>query len=170
MNVMDGGLREGMQLEFKSAFHWNRRKGAKDGGLKEGVGRTVAGFLNSKGGKLIIGLTDEKEILGVEEEMDALFGEQGEDRFEQYVNEYLRRALFPYPFDLIQARFEEMGGVKVFVLDIESAWGVTYLVGKSKGGGDEHEVFVRTGNRTIRLVGLDRDKFVTERNGGRWVL
>ena len=133
------------------------------------MGRTVAGFLNSKGGRLVIGVRDH-EVAGIDEELSALYQDKHADRFELDILEYLSKSLFPPAIGNYTIGFVDLGGKKLCVIDVTASPSVTYLVAKSNSGDIVHDIYLRDGNRTIRLTDLARDRWVSIRNGGSWVL
>lgn len=64
--LIDGG--ETAQVEFKSTLRKNLFSGKKDPAIEMSVIKTIAGFLNNDGGVLFIGVKDNQEILGIEED------------------------------------------------------------------------------------------------------
>jgi len=60
-------LDEGETVEFKSSLRWDYVLQKRNKELERVIVKTVVGFLNSeKGGTLIIGLSDSKEVLGLQ--------------------------------------------------------------------------------------------------------
>jgi len=57
---------ESNNLEFKSTFSWSIKENKIDKNLKFNVLKSVAGFMNSNGGTLIIGIDDEHQIIGMD--------------------------------------------------------------------------------------------------------
>lgn len=64
--LIDGG--ETDHVEFKSTLRKNLFSGKKDGAMEMAVIKTIAGFLNTDGGVLFIGVKDNQEILGINED------------------------------------------------------------------------------------------------------
>jgi Putative DNA-binding domain/Cyclic nucleotide-binding domain len=52
-------------IEFKSSLRWNAHTNKKDADLELACLKTIAGFLNAKGGVLFIGVRDDGTILGI---------------------------------------------------------------------------------------------------------
>jgi hypothetical protein len=67
---------ESKQLEFKSTLRWNLHSDASDSRIEHAVLKTVVAFLNTDGGKLLIGVNDEGECVGIEADKFA-----NEDRY-----------------------------------------------------------------------------------------
>jgi len=53
-------------IEFKSSLRWNAHTNKKDDAIELACIKTVAGFLNAKGGVLFIGVRDDGSILGIQ--------------------------------------------------------------------------------------------------------
>lgn len=161
---------EGQALEFKSAFTWNSRLNREDGDLRFGVVRSIAGFLNANGGRLMIGVQDDGDAGGIEDELGTLFKDNHFDRYESLIHEHLRNTLYPYDPGAYEIVFEKRGGVYLCVITVRKQRAVTYVKQKAGSGRIEHALFVRVGNRTNKLTDLERDIFVIERFGGIWHL
>lgn len=54
-------------LEFKSTLRTNLKTGEKDKRMEKAVLKTITAFLNTNGGTLLIGVADDGEILGIDE-------------------------------------------------------------------------------------------------------
>jgi len=60
-------LDEGEMVEFKSSLRWDYRKQQPSRDIERAIAKSVVGFLNSThGGTLIVGISDEKEVLGLD--------------------------------------------------------------------------------------------------------
>ena len=76
---------EGPLLEFKSTFRWDIEQSRTNRLLEGVVLKSLAGFLNSKhGGTLLIGVADNGEIIGLENDYQTL-KKQNQDGFEQAI-------------------------------------------------------------------------------------
>ena len=157
-------------LEHKSAFLWNSRLGRKDGDMRLGVLKTIAAFANSEGGDLVIGIGDDGSVHGIDDEVAHLFDGKHLDRYEALLHEHVKNSLRPYPHTGYRVSMEMRGKRSVCVVKVSAVPGVTYVVGKSESGRNLHDVYVRTGNRTVKLADTDRDRFVVSRFGGIWPL
>ena len=78
-------LGEGPLLEFKSTFRWDIEQSRTNRQLEGVVLKSLAGFLNSSlGGTLLIGVADDGDIIGLENDFQTL-KKQNEDGFEQAI-------------------------------------------------------------------------------------
>ena len=69
---------EGPKIEFKAAFRWDDRQERENPELQRATTKTIAAFLNSDGGHLLIGVQDNGTICGLDQEFAAI-GRQGRD-------------------------------------------------------------------------------------------
>ena len=61
-------------------MRWNWRENKLDKKMEEIILKTISAFSNAEGGKLLIGVTDEGEILGLESDYNT-FKEANKDHF-----------------------------------------------------------------------------------------
>ncbi|MFV0318498.1 MAG: type I restriction endonuclease, partial [Microthrixaceae bacterium] len=73
-----GPDRQDRLLEYKSTLRWDVKLAKKAGYIEDAVVKTIAGFANSPyGGTLLVGVTDDGEIHGLEDDY-ASFSKRGE--------------------------------------------------------------------------------------------
>jgi type I restriction enzyme R subunit len=75
-------MKESKRLEFKSSLQWDVAQNKPNKKLRFSVLKTIAAFLNSEGGTLLIGVDDDHNIFGLEKDYQQLKG-QSRDQFEQ---------------------------------------------------------------------------------------
>jgi hypothetical protein len=83
---------EDNQIEFKSTFQWDKEKECRNKDLKIEVIKTIAAFNNTDGGYLIIGVSDNKQIFGLERDFDLL-GRQDKDGFCQALTQEIENSI-----------------------------------------------------------------------------
>jgi predicted HTH transcriptional regulator len=138
------GLGESKTLEFKSTLQWDVVQNQQNTHLRLSVIKTVAAFLNSDGGTLIIGVDDTGTPYGLENDLRLLSGSL--DKFSQLLSSLLADHIGPQYAHLVKSRFEEIDNMSVCVLDVENAPEPVFVNG-AKG----KEFFVRVGNTTRAL-------------------
>jgi hypothetical protein len=75
---------ESTLLEFKSSFRWDVNAGKVNRNLENVVVKTLAAFLNSDGGTLLIGVDDNGDVVGLENDYKHL-KKHNRDGFEQAI-------------------------------------------------------------------------------------
>ena len=63
---------ENSRLEFKSSFRWDINKNGVNKELEGAVLKTIAAFMNTEGGSLLIGIDDSGHPLGLEKDFTTL--------------------------------------------------------------------------------------------------
>ncbi|RWQ46942.1 type ISP restriction/modification enzyme [Mesorhizobium sp.] len=139
---------EGQDLEYKSTFQFDIEEGGKSKLVRKAALKTIVGFLNSGGGSLVIGVTDDKNIVGVEPDFSTMAPERrSREWFQQtlvnLINEYVGTEFAPS----YEIRFASSEGKLVCIVDVKGrAPKPAYLK-----DGDSSEFYVRTSNLTKQL-------------------
>ena len=68
--IIKGG--ENDYVEFKSSLRWDYEQGNVNKLMEHIIAKTISAFMNSEGGKLLIGVSDNGEILGIEKDCATL--------------------------------------------------------------------------------------------------
>ena len=68
--IMAGG--ENARVEFKSLARWNSKIPGRDPELELAAVKTIAGFMNTEGGILLIGVNDAGEALGLADDFKLM--------------------------------------------------------------------------------------------------
>src|SRR5207302_4047795 len=84
---------EGQRVEFKSSFRWNYRLGRASKDIEAAVIKTVAAFLNSEGGVLLIGVDDNKVVLGLAPDYQTLKTKPNRDGWTLALQQALSQAV-----------------------------------------------------------------------------
>jgi hypothetical protein len=136
---------ESSRVEFKSSIRWDLQKNAINRGLETVIAKTVAGFCNTRGGKLLIGVADDGGIVGLEHDYRSL-RDQSRDGFERAVSDIVRRKLGGDLATLVHFSFAELDGRDVCMLSVEPASRAVYL-----DEGKTSQFYIRSGNSTRQL-------------------
>jgi predicted HTH transcriptional regulator len=136
---------ESSVLEFKSSLRWDYREQQVNTGLQKVIAKTVAGFLNTEGGTLLIGVADNGSIVGIEPDLKTL--KQGScDGFELTLRNMLDASLGTEFSPYIHTSFAEQDGHTVCIVHIERSSQPVYVSDKNTT-----EFYVRSGNATRPL-------------------
>ena len=147
---------EGQTLEFKETLEADKRTGAKYPDVLSSALKTIAAFLNTDGGTLLVGVSDSGEIKGLEKDF-RLCSKHDADGFEQKLRSLLRDRFKPGPLGKVTITFLHLPDGEVCRLDVEASQDVVYLDGK--------DVYVRDGNTSRKLEGPVLVKWIQGRNG-----
>jgi hypothetical protein len=150
---------EGENIEFKETLEIDVRLGAANPDVLRSALKTIASFLNSSGGTLFIGVSDEKEIKGLARDF-RLCRRRNADGFQLKLQNLLCSTRFhPNPLGRVNIRFESMSNLDVCCVDIQP-------FPKPEVVHFEGEVHVRGGNTTRKLEGPQLTDWLKERFQG----
>lgn len=133
---------ESRNLEFKSTFQWDTRKEEKGVYLRDMAVKTVAAYLNSDGGILLIGVEDTGDIYGLESDLRLVKG-NSLDQFELLLTRVLADKIGAEFSPFIRIRFEEVSGKLVCVVDVRPSPKPSFV--------EEKKFFIRSSNATREL-------------------
>lgn len=146
---------EGSHVEFKSTLRRNLHTKGTDPEIELTALKTIAGFLNSEGGTLLIGIEDDGNPIGVEAD-----NFKSEDAMNlRFVNLVKDKIGAEHTINL-SPRFEDYQGKRIFRIDCKPSNFPCYV--RHEG---EEIFFVRTGAATIPLKLGQFQKYQAERFG-----
>lgn len=129
-------------LEFKASLRWDNAKGSVNKELEYAIARTVAGFMNTNGGVLIIGVNDKGEITGLDQDYKAL-KKQNDDGFLLHLTTVLHTYLGKEYMHLITARIVSLNKQNVCRVNIRPSHHPVYVSHLN-----QEEFFIRAGAST----------------------
>ena len=152
---------ENQQVEFKSTLRWDLRQFKPNKALEDVVAKTIAGFMNTRGGHLFIGIDDDGQAQGLHEDYASL-KKPGRDGFEQYIMQLISTKLGTNYCALIDVSFFQIEGLDVCHLEIKHAHSPVYL-----HQDDHSHYYIRTGNGTRELDIPEALNYIEENLNGR---
>jgi hypothetical protein len=111
---------EGPSLEFKASVRVDVPGGSVNKVVEKAIAKTVAGFMNREGGTLVVGVTDDGAILGLEADM-ATLRKQSEDGLSLHITEVLNRYLGEVPAAATTVSFAHVDEHAIAVISAEPA-------------------------------------------------
>lgn len=109
---------EGQNLEFKSTLLYDIKKEEKNEELRLQILKTIAAFMNTDGGTLLIGVEDDKSIYGIENDFQYMGRNPNQDGFQLHVTSVIRSQLGPSFSAYVLFRFERIAGKTVCAVDV----------------------------------------------------
>lgn len=152
---------ESQSVEYKSTARFNTRTGQRDERMEHVIAKTVCGFFNAEGGTLLIGVNDNAQVLGLEDDFRTLGAKGNIDGYELYLRQYLDTALSISTAGRVRIRFEQQDGLDVCVVSVSAA-GRPVFAKPVAGGQARNEFWVRIGNATKQLHGDDMVDYQSE--------
>ena len=148
---------EGARMEFKSTLRWNLFSDKSDKKIENSCLKTVAGYLNADGGILLIGVSDDGEVLGLDSDHF-----RSEDKFLlHWVNllkSYLGAEFIPY----IRSMAHDVGGSRLLLVECLPSTKPVFVKRDN-----EESFFVRMTNTTQALKPSEVFAYVDEHFGTR---
>jgi len=136
---------ENQYLEFKSSFVWDYRQQRANKDLRLPTMKNVAAFMNSAGGVLLIGVDDEGEILGLENDFKTQ-RKPNVDGFENNFNMAFNRMIGPEFRRYVDVVFEPIQGKTICALYVKPSLEPVFLTHNNK-----EKFYIKTGNSSIDL-------------------
>ena len=156
-------LQESKTLEFKSSLRWNLKEDRKDDRhVTHAALKTIAAFLNTEGGDLLIGVDDDRNVLGIDH--DRL---DNDDKFMRHLTQAVRNGLGDIAGTCIDPKTQIVEGKTVCLVSCQRSPEPVYLRWKGMEKAADGDLYVRTGPGTVRLGEEDAAKYVAARFGSQ---
>ena len=140
---------ESDQVEFKSSLRTNLRTREKDPKMEAAVIKTIAGFLNTRGGMLIVGVRDDGSPIGIDVD-----GFANEDKMNLHLTNLVNNKIGKHAWSSISAWFDNYQSARVLVVRCEKSATPVYV--------KEGETFyIRTGNATNALSVREGHEYIS---------
>lgn len=150
-------------LEFKSSMRWNWRENCLDKKMEEIILKTIAAFSNKDGGKLIIGVTDEGEVIGLEPDYGTL-KEPNKDHFELHLKNLVNSAFGKeFGASSLDIRFPIVADTEICEIDIKAGVKPLYVEVADKSGNKSKKFYIRSGNSSQELDIEETASFISKR-------
>ena len=130
---------ESDRVEFKSSLRTNLHTGKKDPEMQRAVVKAITGFLNTRGGTLIVGVRDDGAPVGIDVD-----GFASEDKMNLHLAELVNNKIGKHAWGSIRTWFDDHQGCRVLVVQCEKSTAPVYV----KEG---EKFYIRTGNATNAL-------------------
>ena len=140
MQIIKDG--ENDRTEFKSTLRWSLKENKVNHGVEIAWLKTVAAFLNSDGGRLLVGVDNQGVPLGIEP--DAF---ENEDKYLLHVNNRLQQHLGAEHAANIRFGLYPVGSQKVLLIECSPATKPVFLIDAG-----EESFYVRAGPGTRKLT------------------
>lgn len=140
-NVINSGERD--KVEFKSTLRVNLHTKELDRKIEHSVLKTICAFLNSHGGKVLIGVGDKGEICGIEKD-----NFENIDKFQLHLTNLIKSHLGREFFHFIKIDVEKVGDKNVAVVECGKSDKPAFLKFNQ-----EEEFFIRSGPASVKLDG-----------------
>ncbi len=145
---------ESKTREFKSTLRWNLRSERNDDEVKYACLKTIAAFLNTDGGQLFLGVSDNGGIIGTEKD-----GFPDNDKYQLHLFALIKECLGNSTASFVDSKMVEFEGKYICLVKCKKSPKPVYLKFKNK----EEAYFIRTGPGTTKLSTSEAHKYITEK-------
>ncbi|MBP9037827.1 MAG: DUF262 domain-containing protein [Candidatus Cloacimonas sp.] len=149
---------ESVSLEFKSTLQWDMVHNVQNKALRKSTLKTIAAFLNSEGGTLLIGIEDNGNVCGLENDLSLV--NNSTDKFLTLLNTLIKETMGGGISGLIKIHIETTGNKQVCVIDVERSMYPVYLNIDGK-----KEFYIRMGNTSISLDPEEAVNYISQKWG-----
>jgi hypothetical protein len=126
-------------VEFKSTLRFDLKKGEVNKKLEYVIAKTIAAFLNTEGGFLVVGVDDEQNVLGLEQDIQSL-KKPNLDGFELQLIEVIKKYIGAEFSSYIKASFPEIEGKRICLIKISKSGKPVFTQYE-----DREDFFIRVG-------------------------
>lgn len=143
------------KVEFKSSLIWDAKKKQPSKDTKIAVARAIAAFLNCDGGLLLIGVDNDRNVVGLENDLAQSHGslDEFERTFTNAVNNYLGRINRP----LVSIKYEKVDGKDVAMVRVKPSPHEVFLKVE-----DKEKFYIRSGNTSQELDISEATQYIKE--------
>ena len=145
---------EGNRVEFKSTLRWNLKTDRSEKVIEKAWLKSVAAFLNSEGGVLLVGVEDNGDILGTEAD-----NFDNDDKYLLHVNNRLQQHIGLEHAGFISYQLVPVDNLKILLVECQPSPSPVFLK-----FGKEEEFYIRVGPGSRRLSTSEVVAYVTKRS------
>jgi Putative DNA-binding domain len=149
LSIIRGG--ESKQTEFKETLTLDVKKQTREKYIELSAIKTVAAFMNSTAGTLLVGVNDSGEVLGVDHEIEKFF--KTHDDFLLKFKNMVKERIGGQAYDFIDYRLVKIGQKHVLFVECKQSPIPVYV--------DENDFYVRTNPATDKLDGPKMVTYIT---------
>jgi Putative DNA-binding domain/Type I restriction modification DNA specificity domain len=142
---------ESKQTEFKETLTLDVKKQTKEKYIETSAIKTIAAFMNSASGTLIVGVNDTGEICGVDNEINKFY--KTHDDFLLKFRNIVKERIGGQAYDFIDYRLVKIGDKHVLLVECSDSPTPIYV--------DENDFYVRTNPATDKLDGPKMVTYIT---------
>ena len=151
------------EVEFKTTMRFDLREQKTNKKLEEVILKTIAAFSNGQGGTLIMGVTDDMEIVGLENDYNTL-KDGTKDGFELHLRNLVNSAYgIEFASNNLIVKFPLIDEAEICVVDIKPGLKPLYTKVTDKNGQKSDKFYVRSGNSSPELPITEVASYINSR-------
>jgi len=154
---------ENHHVEFKTTLRYDLKEGIVNKQLEGVVLKTIAAFSNGQGGKLILGVNDEMEIIGLDNDYNSL-KDGTKDGFELHIRNLVNHAYgVDFAANNLNITFPIIDDIEICVIEVKPGINPIYTVLTDKFGIKSENFYLRSGNSSPALPTREIALYIRQR-------
>ena len=145
---------EGNRVEFKSTLRWNLKTDRAEKAIDKAWLKSIAAFLNTDGGMLLVGVEDKGDILGI-----GADNFDNEDKFLMHVSNRIQEHVGLEHAGFVRYQLVPVDNQKVLLVECQPSPSPVFLKFSK-----EEEFYIRVGPGSRRLSTSEVVAYVTHRH------
>jgi len=129
-----------------------------DKAITHAVLKTIAAFLNTEGGDLLIGVADDRSVEGIDRD-----GFENEDKFMLHLAQVVRNGLGDRASTCIDPKTQVVDGQSVCVVSCQRSPEPVFLKWKKMEAGADGDFYVRSGPGSVKLSDDSTKQYIRTR-------
>lgn len=142
-------------VEFKSSARWDYREEKVNKALEQVIVKTLASFLNGRGGTLLIGVDDQAQVLGLEADYATLGKRPDRDGYQQFLVQLVSGSLGKNTCADLSISFAPVQAKEICLVRASASASAVYMEDQGQS-----KLFVRLGNTSQELTGRQAVEYV----------
>jgi hypothetical protein len=147
---------EDKHLEFKATFRYDIKREIISKDIERECLKTICAFLNAEGGILIIGISDDHQVIGLLNDFQT-FKRKDRDGFENYLITHVSGKIGDGFLDFIRIDFAKIESKVICIIEVLPADKPAFLK-----DGKEQEFYVRIGNSSRPFSMSDATTYIKD--------
>ena len=150
-------------VEFKTTLRYDMKEGRVNKMLEQVVLKTIAAFSNSEGGILMMGVTDDMEVIGLENDYNTL-KKADKDGFELHLRNLINNAYgTDFAASALKISFPIVDESEICMIEIKPSAKPLFTKTKDKNGQEHKKFYVRSGNSSPEMNIEESSSYITKR-------
>lgn len=147
-------FKESLSLDVRQSQSNKSYQPKKESYIELAVLKTIAGFLNTDGGELFIGVSDDSKVLGIENELIKLH-KSSKDKFQLHLKTLIKENIGLGSSNFINLELKTINDKEIIQVSCKKSDEPIYIKDK--------DFYIRTGPATDKLEGRELVNYTTSR-------
>lgn len=150
-------------VEFKTTLRYDMREGSLNKALEQVVLKTIAAFSNAEGGILMMGVTDDMEVVGLENDYNTL-KKADKDGFELHLRNLINHAYgTDFAASSLTISFPIIDETEICMIEIKPSPKPLFTIIKNRNGLEQKKFYVRSGNSSPEMNIEETSSYINKR-------